>query len=88
MNATPPPTPRLQRYARYLESLQEAGVEQQPGCEACTPNRLMLEQAWQVRARTCVSRVLAPGGWVRLAGRGCSLCAWLIELIYPQHDLV
>ncbi|GBF93173.1 histone-lysine N-methyltransferase [Raphidocelis subcapitata] len=40
----------LQRYASYLRELEAAGVEAAPGCEACTANRLLLEQAWQTVA--------------------------------------
>ena len=41
---------RLQQYAKYVEGLDASGLEDQPGCETCTANRLMLEKAWQTVA--------------------------------------
>jgi hypothetical protein len=41
---------RLQQYAQYVDQLGAAGVEEEPGCEACTANRMMLEK---VRSRWC-----------------------------------
>lgn len=41
---------QLQRYASYVEQLAAAGVEEGPGCESCTANRMMLEKAWQTVA--------------------------------------
>ncbi|WIA08921.1 hypothetical protein OEZ85_008338 [Tetradesmus obliquus] len=41
---------KLQRYAQYLETLADAGVEEAPGCESCAANRMMLERAWQTVA--------------------------------------
>jgi hypothetical protein len=35
---------QLQRYASYVEQLAAAGVEEGPGCESCTANRMMLEK--------------------------------------------
>ena len=37
---------RVLKYAKYVDSLKLA--EEEPGCEQCTDNRLLLEHAWQV----------------------------------------
>lgn len=39
---------QLQQYAQYVEGLAAAGVEDAPGCDFCTANRMVLEKAWQV----------------------------------------
>lgn len=39
---------RLQQYAHYVEQLSSDGVEEGPGCESCTANRMMLEKVWQI----------------------------------------
>lgn len=41
---------QLQRYASYVEQLSVAGVEEGPGCESCTANRMMLEKVGQLPA--------------------------------------
>lgn len=35
---------RLQQYAQYVDQLAASGVEEAPGCESCTANRMMLEK--------------------------------------------
>jgi hypothetical protein len=38
---------RLHEYAQYVDQLAAAGVEDAPGCESCTANRMMLEKVGQ-----------------------------------------
>ncbi|KAI8470624.1 MAG: ClpP/crotonase-like domain-containing protein [Monoraphidium minutum] len=52
---------RLQSYARFVEVLQDSGAEDAPGCEACTANRLLLEQAWQ-SVQTCAAEFFDASG--------------------------
>ena len=39
---------RIVHYAKFVEGLKD--VEESPGCEHCTDNRLLVERAWQVVA--------------------------------------
>lgn len=41
---------RIQQYSKYVDELGAANAESAPGCESCTPHRLLLEQAWQIVA--------------------------------------
>jgi hypothetical protein len=50
LSLTPWAVCRLQQYAEYVEGLHATGIEEQPGCDSCTANRLMLEKAWQTVA--------------------------------------
>ena len=51
---------RLQQYAQYVEQLSASGVEDGPGCESCTANRMMLEKVrWAAGA--CGGQANAAG---------------------------
>jgi hypothetical protein len=59
---------RLRRYTRYVEQLQEQGVEEEPGCEDCRANRELVEKVWQVRGRRprrrcCAALLPLFGSW-------------------------
>jgi len=52
---------RLQQYAHYVEQLSADGVEEGPGCESCTANRMMLEKVWQIRSCSAADSATCQG---------------------------
>lgn len=89
---------QLQRYASYVEQLSAAGVEEGPGCESCTANRMMLEKVRGGAVACSKGRATAhcvptsPTSQQRQLiatdpSRALQCCAWFVAiLLHPSQS--